>query len=128
MDPRQSMRSGFHHRARSVRPPHLSANLVSPARPNERIRKTFGVCRTRMLHLHQWAVLPALRSRSSEREKKLSNRLAVSSFFQNFRPVDLRSPPDLSDLSDRSGYLDILTDLWSKPRPRHVRMLGEQWN
>ena len=36
-------------RALSVRPTHLSANLVSPARPNElRSRKTFGVCRTRM--------------------------------------------------------------------------------
>ena len=33
----------------SVLPTHLSANLVSPARPNEqRSRKTFGVCRTRM--------------------------------------------------------------------------------
>ena len=44
--------SGLHSalfRARSVLPIHLSANLVSPARPNElRSRKTFGVCRTRM--------------------------------------------------------------------------------
>ena len=43
------------------------------------------------------AVSPALRSRSSEREKKLSNRPAASSFFQTFRPVDLKSPTDLSD-------------------------------
>ena len=36
-------------RARSVLPTHLSANLVSPAGPNElRTRKTFGVCRIRM--------------------------------------------------------------------------------
>ena len=36
-------------RARFVLPPHLSANVGSPAHPNElRTRKTFGVCRTRM--------------------------------------------------------------------------------
>ena len=57
--------------------------------------------------LHRWAVSPALRSRSSEREKKLSNRLAASSFFQSFRPVDLRSPTDLSDIPTD------LTDLWA---------------
>ena len=34
--------------------------------------------------MHRWATSPALRWRSSEREKKLSNRLAVSSFFQSF--------------------------------------------
>ena len=50
------------------------------------------------VYLHQWAVSPALPLCSSDREKKLSNQLAASSFFQNFRPVDLRSPTDLSDI------------------------------
>ena len=57
--------------------------------------------------VHRWAVSPALRSRSSEREKKLSNRPAASSFFQSFRPVDLKSPTDLSDIATD------LTDLWA---------------
>ena len=36
-------------RARFVLPPHLSAIEVLPARPNEqRTRKAFGICRTRM--------------------------------------------------------------------------------
>ena len=35
--------------------------------------------------LHRWAVSPALRSRSSEREKKLSNRPAAFSFFHKFQ-------------------------------------------
>ena len=50
--------------------------------------------------VHRWAVSPALRWRSSEREKKLSNGPAASSFFhkfQTFRPVDLKSPTDMSD-------------------------------
>ena len=54
------------------------------------------------VYVHQWAISPALRWRSSEREKNLSNRLAASSFFQNFRPVDLRSPTELSHYPDRS--------------------------
>ena len=49
-----------------------------------------------LVYLHRLAVSPALPLRSSEREKKLSNRVAVSSFIQNL-PVDLRSPTDLSD-------------------------------
>ena len=57
--------------------------------------------------VHRWAVSPALRSRSSERKKKLSNRPAASSFFQTFRPVDLKSPTDLSDIPTD------LTDLWA---------------
>ena len=54
------------------------------------------------VYVHRWAILPALRWRSSEREKKLSNRLAASSFFQTFRPVDLRSPTDFLQYPDRS--------------------------
>ena len=54
------------------------------------------------VYVHQRAISPALRWRSSERVKRLSNRLAASSFFQNFRPVDLRSPTDLSHYPDRS--------------------------
>ena len=57
--------------------------------------------------VHRWGVSPALRSRSSEREKKLSNRPAASSFFQSLRPVDLKSPTDLSDIPTD------LTDLWA---------------
>ena len=47
--------------------------------------------------LHRWAVSPALRSCLSEREKKLSNRLAVSSFFQSFR-CDRRRQSPISQL------------------------------
>ena len=61
------------------------------------------------MYLHRWAVSPALRSRSSEIEKTRSDRMTASSFFQNFRPVDPRSPTVL---------WDIPTDVWSKPRPR----------
>ena len=43
--------------------------------------------------LHRWAVSPALRLRSSEKEKKLSNRPAASSFFQNFRRDQRRQSP-----------------------------------
>ena len=57
--------------------------------------------------VHRWAVSPALRSRSSERQKKLSNRPAASSFFHTSRPVDLKSPTDLSDIPTD------LTDLWA---------------
>ena len=75
--------------ARSVLPTHLSANLVSPARPTSSgVAKLLAsvehgcprVC------MHRWAVSPALRWRSSEREKKLSNGPAASSFFDSFRP------------------------------------------
>ena len=37
------------------------------------------------VYVNRWATSPALRWRSSEREKKLSNRLAASSFLQSFR-------------------------------------------
>ena len=59
--------------------------------------------------VHRWAISPALCSRSSEREKKLSNRIgpAASSFFQTFPPVELKSPTDLSDIPTD------LTDLWA---------------
>ena len=43
--------------------------------------------------LYRWAVSPALRSRSSEQEKKLSNRPAASCFFQSFRRVQRRQSP-----------------------------------
>ena len=46
------------------------------------------------VYMYRRAIFPALRWRSSEREKKLSSRLAASSFFQNFWPVELRSPTD----------------------------------
>ena len=99
-------------RALSVLPTHLSANLVSPARPNEqRSRKTFGVCRTRICVCIDGPFRPALRSRSSERERKLSNGPAASSFFQTFRPVDLKSPTDLSDIP--TDLTDLWADLWS---------------
>ena len=45
--------------------------------------------------LHWWAVSPALRSRLSEREKKLSNRQAASIFFQSFRRDRHRQCPIL---------------------------------
>ena len=44
-----------------------------------------------LVYVHRPAIFPALHWRSSEREKKLSNRLAASSFFQNFRAADLTS-------------------------------------
>ena len=56
------------------------------------------------VYVHRWAISPALRWHSSEREKKLSDRLVASSFFQNFQPVDLRSPTDLSHYPDRSNW------------------------
>ena len=58
-------------------------------------------------YLQRRAISPALRSRSSEGEKKLSNRPAASSFFQTFRTVDLKSPTDLSAIPTD------LTDLWA---------------
>ena len=58
--------------------------------------------------VHRWAVLPALRLRSSEREKKLSNRPAASSFFRSFRPVDLKSPTDLSDMDPFQVWLPAM--------------------
>ena len=61
--------------------------------------------------VHRWAVSPALRSRSSEKEKKLSNRPAASGFFQSFRPVDLKSPTDLSDIP--TDLTDLWADIWS---------------
>ena len=45
------------------------------------------------VYLHHWAVSPALCSRSSEREKKLSGRPTVSSFFQSFRRDGRRQSP-----------------------------------
>ena len=63
------------------------------------------------MYWHRWAVLPPLCSCSSEREKKLSNRLAASSTFLNFRPVDLKSPTDLSDIP--TDLTDLWVDLWS---------------
>ena len=49
------------------------------------------------VYLHWCAVSPALRSRLSEREKKLSNRPAASSFFQSFWR-DRRRPSPISQL------------------------------
>ena len=43
--------------------------------------------------MHQRAVFPALRWRLSEREKKLSNRLSASSFFQSFWRHQRRQSP-----------------------------------
>ena len=60
--------------------------------------------------------------RSSEREKKLTNRVAASSFFQNFRPLDLRSPTDLSHYPDRSL---IEGTWWTAPFPRPARFNRE---
>ena len=54
------------------------------------------------VYVHRWAISSAPRWRSSEREKKLSNWLAAPSFFQNFWPVNLRSPTDLSHYPDQS--------------------------
>ena len=71
--------------------------------------QNFGVTRTRMppctcidgpFRRH------FARTRASEREKKISNRLSASSSFQNFRLVNLRSPTDLSDIPTD------LTDFW----------------
>ena len=63
------------------------------------------------VYLTRWAVSPSRRSHLSEREKKLLNRLAAPSSFQNFRPVDLWSPTDLSDIPTDLTYL--WADLWS---------------
>ena len=93
----------------------LHFGLVCPSTPFELYRRFtspskrtlaadsqhFGVCRTRM-YVHQLAISPALRWRSSERKKKLSNRLPASSFFQSFWPDDLTSPTELSHCPDRS--------------------------
>ena len=52
-----------------------------------------------LVHVHRWAIWPAFRWLSGEKEMKLSNRLAASSFFQNFRRSDLRClTTDLSDI------------------------------
>ena len=45
------------------------------------------------VYVHWRAVFPALRWCLSEREKKLSNRLAASSFFQSFRRHQRRQSP-----------------------------------
>ena len=74
------------------------------------------------VYVHRWAIPPALRWRSSEREKKLTNRVAASSFFQNFRPLDLRSPTDLSHYPDRSL---IEGTWWTAPFPRPARFNRE---
>ena len=55
-----------------------------------------------LVYVHRRAISPALHWHSSEREKKLPNRLVASSFFHNIRPVELRSPTDLSHYPDRS--------------------------
>ena len=69
-------------------------------------------------YVHRQAISPALRCRPSEKEKKLSNRPAALSFFQNFRPVDLRSPTDLSYYPDRSM---IEATWWTARSPRFAR-------
>ena len=52
-----------------------------------------------LVYLHRLAILPAFRWLSSEKEMKLSNPLAASSFFHNFRRSDLRYlATDLSDI------------------------------
>ena len=70
------------------------------------------------VYVHRRAISPAFRWHSSEREKKLSNRLAVSSFFQNFRPVDFRSSTDLLHYPDRSL---IEATGWIARFPRRAR-------
>ena len=115
------------HRTLVVGPWRFISGSICPSNPFERHRRFTSPSKRAAslqnfsrhsntdapVYLHQWAVSPALRSRSSEREKKLSNRLASSGSFQsiqNFRPVDLRSPTDLSDIP--TDLTDLWADLW----------------
>ena len=64
--------------------------FTSPSKRAADSQNFWRLLKTDAVYVHRWAIsAPALRWRSSEREKKLSNWLAASSFFQNFRPVDL---------------------------------------
>ena len=90
--------------ARFVPPPHLSAIVGSPAHPNElQTCKIYGVCRTRMPQCTciDGPFRPHFTGARAKGEK-FSNKLAAYNFFQSFRPVDLRSPTELSPYSDRS--------------------------
>ena len=78
------------------------------------------------VYVYQQAIVPVLRWRSSKREKKLLNRLAVSSFFQNFWRVDHRSPTDLSDIPTdrrhtcmRTLHMTCQTGQWERFRDSH---------
>ena len=116
------MTDAFMHRSpTSVGPQRFNSGSVCPsnpfehelsfASPSKRAAESQNLWRLSNtdtpVRVHRWAVSPALRSRSSERQKKLSNRPAAFSFFQSFRPVDLKSPTDLSDISTD------LTDIWA---------------
>ena len=107
------MTNAFMHKARTLVGPQrfISGSVVlSPNRrfasPSKRMADSQNLWRVSNtdapVYVHRWGEMPAHRWRSSDREKKLLNRQAASSFFQNFRPVDLRSLTDLSHYPDRS--------------------------
>ena len=109
--------------------PILAPSWVRPTRLKELwMCQTFGVCRTRMpvrictnrpCRLH-FAEARARKKRSSQ------NRLAVSSFFQNFWPVDLRSPTDLSDVPTDLG-LNALFAWCARPGGQSMKGTVGHW-
>ena len=75
--------------------------------------------------LHQWAVSPALRLRSSEKEKKLSNRPAASSFFQSFRRDRRRQSP-ISQLICQISQRNFDRSHLNASHRRRARMQGDR--
>ena len=66
------------------------------------------------VYVYRRAIFPALRERSSEREKKLSNRLAASSFFQSFRCDRRRlSPISLLICQIYQMILNLIEATWT---------------
>ena len=88
-------------------PQRFNSGLICPSTPFERYPRFTSPSKRAADSQNFWrlsntdapvyvygrAVFPALRWRSNEREKKLSNRLAASGFFQSFRHHRCRQSP-----------------------------------
>ena len=87
IDPRQSMRSGF-FLSGSICPSTPFERHLRSTSPSKRATESENLWRLSntddLVYVFQRAVFSALRWRSNERGKKLSNRLPASSFFQSF--------------------------------------------
>ena len=90
-----SMRSGFHFGLVCPSSPfECYRGLTSPSKRAGDSQNFWRLSNTDdPVYVHRWAISPALRWRSSEREKRLSNRLAASSFFQSSRRNRCRLSP-----------------------------------
>ena len=86
---------------------HFRANVGSSASPNNLADTQYFWCLSNTdvpAYVNGWVISLTLRWRSSEMEKKLSNRLGVSSFFEISHMDDLRSHNWSVRYPDWSGW------------------------